>query len=105
MPEQNLAKITRVKDPAAIEGCRQPWCEVCGRPAHGQPHHIVTVGAGGPDIPENLIQLCWDCHYRRVPAAELGKKLLFSFVARRLMIGTQEVINRVEKTMGRGIKF
>ena len=100
-----LIKQTRVKDPAAIEQERKPRCEVCGKPSHGAPHHIVTVGAGGPDIAENLIQLCWDCHYGEVPAGKLSKRRLFEFVARRMKIATEEVIERVEKALGRGIKL
>jgi len=46
----------------AIHACRKDYCERCGRPADIEPHHVFTRGAGGQDIPENLIQLCTACH-------------------------------------------
>lgn len=49
-------------DIKAIEEVRKPYCERCGRPAHGWPHHIKTRGAGGKEDPWNLIQLCGECH-------------------------------------------
>lgn len=100
-----LLKTQRIKDPRAVEECRQELCEVCGRRAHGQPHHIVTVGAGGPDISENLIQLCWECHYGKVPNGKLSKRQLFTIVARRLNKTFDEVIQTVEKALGRGVKL
>ena len=33
-------------------------CEICGQAARRFPHHLKTRGAGGDDIPENLISLC-----------------------------------------------
>ena len=42
---------------------KHPFCEACGKPAHGIPHHIRTRGAGGRDNPENLLRLCWKCHF------------------------------------------
>lgn len=40
-----------------------PYCEACGRPVFGLPHHIKTRGAGGTDDPDNLLSLCAECHY------------------------------------------
>lgn len=105
MPGPGLLKIVRHKDRAAIEKTKQDRCEVCGAPAHGDPHHIVTVGAGGPDMEENLVQLCWNCHYGRIPAGKLNKAELFKLVARRMRITAEEAIKRVEQKMGRGIKL
>jgi len=97
-------KVKRVVAPEVIENCRRGRCEICGAPAHGRPHHIITVGAGGPDIKENLIQLCWRCHYQDLPAGKLSRGRLFKQVARRLGITLDEVVARVEQAMGRGIK-
>lgn len=77
-----IPKPTRVNSQAAIRAARKPFCEKCGRQASGEPHHIRSRGAGGSDIPENLIQLCAGCHieaqeYRIKPAA------LIEIVARR----------------------
>lgn len=78
-----LQKPKRVRNPKAIAAIRKPYCEVCGRPAYGEPHHIITRGAGGPDHPFNLIQLCGSCHYEKVPAGKLSREYLFRIVARR----------------------
>ena len=36
-------------------------CFVCGMPAD-VPHHILTLGGGGPNIKENIVPLCIACH-------------------------------------------
>lgn len=81
----------RIVDPETIDRMRKPYCEVCGSRAYGEPHHIYTRGAGGPDIPENLIQLCWDCHYVKVPAGKLPKETLLRIVARREKKTVEEI--------------
>jgi hypothetical protein len=40
-----------------------PFCEACGGPARGLPHHIKHKDSGGSDEPENLLRLCHWCHY------------------------------------------
>ena len=47
-----------------------PFCEACGKPVYGLPHHIVTRGAGGTDRPENLLSLCSACHFDIVHGSE-----------------------------------
>lgn len=37
-------------------------CQACRRYPPSDPHHVTTVGAGGDDVPENLIPLCRVCH-------------------------------------------
>lgn len=70
---QPLPKPQRIRSRATIRAMRKPYCEVCGRPAFGEPHHIRSRGAGGEDIPANLIQLCVHCHYgRKHSRAEAG---------------------------------
>jgi len=86
-----LAKRKRLVDPAAIEAARKPYCEVCGQSAHGGPHHIITVGAGGPDHKYNLIQLCGICHYAKIPSGKLTRRFLFGIVARREGATVEEV--------------
>jgi 5-methylcytosine-specific restriction endonuclease McrA len=55
-------KPQRLVDPGAILAA---WerdnrrCLICGeRVRPSSVHHIVSRGAGGPDVPENLITLC-----------------------------------------------
>lgn len=81
---RSVPKPRRLLDPGAVQAAKKPWCEVCGSPSRGiEPHHILTRGAGGPDHKYNLIQLCWECHYGRVPAGQLPPHYLFEIVARR----------------------
>ncbi|MGI9951325.1 HNH endonuclease signature motif containing protein [Moorellaceae bacterium AZ2] len=72
----------RIEDPKAVKAARKPYCELCGEKAYGEPHHIRTRGAGGSDIPENLIQLCWE-HHVAVHAGRLPRGDLVAVVAAR----------------------
>lgn len=77
-----VPKPQRIVDPAAIKAVKKSYCERDMARAFGEPHYIRTVGSGGPDVKENLIQLCWHCHveaqdYRINPAE------LIEIVARR----------------------
>jgi 5-methylcytosine-specific restriction endonuclease McrA len=93
----------RVVNPKAIELARKPRCEVCGARAYGEPHHIITRGAGGPDIPENLIQLCWQCHYGEVPSGRLPKARLFAIIARRERKTPEEIEDIVYRARRTGV--
>jgi len=43
---------------------RDNWtCQVCGRWTDQVPHHIKFRSQGGQDEIENLVTLCFDCHY------------------------------------------
>jgi len=78
-----LHKQIRKKSQATIDKMRKPYCELCGARAHGEPHHVVTRGKGGPDISENLIQLCGRCHYELLPAAKISRDTLLKIIAFR----------------------
>jgi 5-methylcytosine-specific restriction endonuclease McrA len=41
-----------------------PCCEVCGSTQGLQVHHAKTKGSGGGDEPDNLMMVCYKCHYR-----------------------------------------
>lgn len=92
-----LAKKKRLVDPVAIKTARKPYCEVCGRPTYGEPHHIITRGAGGPDHKYNLIQLCAICHYGKIPSGKLSRRFLFEIVARRERVTVEEVEDTICK--------
>lgn len=50
-------KSPRIKDPNLLATFRSFPCLVCGvQPSEA--HHITTRGAGGDDVPENLMPLC-----------------------------------------------
>jgi ribosome-binding protein aMBF1 (putative translation factor) len=72
----------RIADRKAIEKARKPYCELCGRPAYGEPHHIKSVGSGGDDVPENMVQLCAGDH-TRVHTGQISKETLREIVRRR----------------------
>ena len=55
-------KPKRIRDPKAIEQARKEYCQYCGLGGQVHVHHIKSRGAGGDDIPENLISLCPSCH-------------------------------------------
>lgn len=92
-----LTKRKRLVDPTAIKAARKQYCEVCGRQAYGEPHHIITRGAGGPDHKYNLIQLCAICHYGKIPSGKLSRWFLFGIVARREGLTVEEVEDMVCK--------
>lgn len=51
-------KKKRIEDEKVLEEFRNKSCEVCGANGPSDPHHIKSRGAGGDDIPSNLISLC-----------------------------------------------
>ncbi|MHB8927101.1 MAG: HNH endonuclease [Bacillota bacterium] len=61
---------------------RKKVCELCGGRAEGEPHHIRPRSLGGPDIRENLIQLCFECH-RKAQDGLIHREKLFQIVAAR----------------------
>lgn len=85
----------RVVDPAVIQAVRSGYCERCGREAVGEPHHIRPRSLGGPDIRENLIQLCFECH-RAVHDGRINRHELVPLVAKR----EQLKISRVYEAIG-----
>lgn len=85
-------KNARIQNQKTIDSCRRPYCEICGSPCSNEPHHIVTRGAGGNDVPENLIQLCPVCH-TKAHTGELRRDLLVKTVAKRLGRSLEEIEN------------
>lgn len=60
---QPMLKIKRVVDPAGMKKVKMiDRCERCNRPADGycvlEVAHVISKGAGGPDIKENCLKLC-----------------------------------------------
>lgn len=77
-------------DMKEINAVRKNYCEYCGGPARGWPHHIKTRGAGGKDVRRNLIQLCDHCHelaqQYKIPRLEL-----VTIVAHREGVPVEEI--------------
>ena len=59
--------------------CDVLLCAVCGKVACDL-HHVIYKSHCGSDEPENLIPLCFDCHFshhnNNTPTTEELKKLL-----------------------------
>lgn len=88
-------KQIRVKDKKAKLKVKKNTCEVCGKPAYGDPHHIESVGSGGPDVEENQIQLCKFCH-SVAHSGKMPKRFLFSIVAKRMKQDIDDLIDGVK---------
>lgn len=58
-------KNKRIKDRKLLQEIRGQECAVKGCFRKGMPAHIRSVGAGGDDVPENLVPLCADHHIRQ----------------------------------------
>lgn len=95
-----LTKHRRIKDRKVISACRKEYCEVCGRRANIEPHHIFTVGSGGGDIRENLIQLCTTCHIDAHSGNGESKDALLRVVAWRERKSMDEVYTINRQAMG-----
>ena len=93
-------KFARIRNQETIEKCKLPNCEICGRMTNNEPHHIITRGAGGPDIAENLIQLCPICH-TKAHSGDFTREKLFDIVARRLKTTREQIEEKIKKIRGR----
>lgn len=91
-------EMPRIKNQAVIAACRKDRCEYCGRPAGGEPHHIISRGTGGPDAVENLVQLCGTCH-RAVHAGKIDEKAILWIVAHRLNSTPTKLKERIWEIM------
>ncbi len=94
-----MKRYKRVKDRKVIKACRKDYCEVCGRVAMSEPHHIFSVGSGGGDIKENLIQLCSECHVK-THAGNVDKNVLLRVVALREDSAVEELYKINRTAMG-----
>ena len=95
---------TSIKMQAAIDACKRSTCELCGGMCKGEPHHVKSRGAGGPDIPENLIQLCGNCH-RAAHDGRISRERLYRVIARRLRVTDEELRRRLDAAEGKDGSF
>ena len=69
-------------------------CSVCGRDG-SDVHHLISVGSGGPDVKENLINLCRVCHNKAHDGSIL-KSFLFNCISvRECATITDETIYKI----------
>ncbi len=82
----NCKKSKRIEDIRLLETYHDMECAACGDWQNVSGHHIKSRGAGGHDIPENLIPLCIRCHteihmigptkfYQKYPKLRIGSLL------------------------------
>lgn len=62
MGSPDLQKKNRVVDPELLAEVRKLPCIACITPIAVEAHHVTTVGAGGDDVPENVMPLCFTHH-------------------------------------------
>jgi len=83
-------------------------CSLCRKDVkRREPHHIVTRGAGGPSIPENLIALCAtfsggeNCHDRvhSNSVRRLTKEDLLDLVAKRMGLEKWVLFDRIYRAI------
>lgn len=58
-------KNKRVKDRKLLDSYQGSPCNICGKTEGTVAHHLKTKGAGGDDLPENLIAVCHE-HHREI---------------------------------------
>lgn len=96
-----IPKPRSIRSQSTINKMRKRFCEVCGSPAHGEPHHVIPRSLGRVDLAENLIQLCHNCHYVEVANGKLTKEHLFPIIAKREGKMEEEIRKKIAKVIGR----
>lgn len=102
---------SKPRDPAAIRKIRKiNHCEICGEKAEVlEVMHIISVGAGGPDMPENLLRACGPaslqkgCHGKS-HMGKIKQEELWEKAARREGITPEECYRRVRRRMGYNVE-
>lgn len=102
----NLQK-NKPRDPAFIRKFRKEHkcCEICGSENCLEVAHIISKGAGGPDIEENVIMLDGPAAFQKGchganHIGKLNQDELFKFAAQRIGITPDECKRRVRRRMG-----
>ena len=91
--------VRRIVNPKAIEAVRRNQCEICPSRWGVEVHHIFTRGANGPDIPENLINLCKQHHHGSIPP----RHVLIAKVAEREGRTPEEVEDIIRESRRTGV--
>lgn len=77
----NIPEITRL----AVARRDGGKCVICGNPNAEPNAHIVPRSRGGLGVPENIITLCADCHYKfdQTPLRSIYKELIAEYMEQR----------------------
>lgn len=57
--------MNRIENRKLLDSYHNSACVACGETQGTHAHHVRTKGAGGDDVPENLIALCF-FHHRMI---------------------------------------
>ena len=102
----NLQKH-KARDPAFLRRFRKEHkcCEICGAEHNLEIAHIISKGAGGPDMEENVLMLDGPaalqqgCHGAN-HLGTLTKERMFYYVGKRIGVSAEECERRVRRKMG-----
>ena len=108
---QPIPKHKRVSDPKGMKRVKAiDFCERCGRVSNGfynlEVAHVISRGAGGPDIKENCIKLCGPaamsagCHGLN-HKGRVGQNELFEIIANR----EGKAVEEIKKIVHRAWRF
>lgn len=97
--------MSRHVDEELLSWYRQAVCDFCETlGVRSEPHHaVMSKGAGGPDIHENLISVCRTCH-ARIHSGAIPKKAVLALIACREGKTIDEVQQIVWEFMRNGSK-
>lgn len=93
-------KPSRVKSKPTIDKSRKKSCEVCGSTKGLVVHHVFTRGSGAPDLKENLLCLCVDCH-AEAHSGQIAKEDLLGVISEREGKSVEEIRKLIGQAMGR----
>lgn len=79
----------RIADKATVDSVRKDYCEICGMQGN-HVHHVITKGSGGPDIRENLVNLCVSCH-AKAHNGKITQKQCFNKISKRERCRVSEI--------------
>jgi 5-methylcytosine-specific restriction endonuclease McrA len=78
-----IEKPRRAKNLRVVNAARRERCELCASKNGGMHiHHVRSRGAGGNDVPENLVCLCWRCH-DEVHRGVIPREVFLAFIRQR----------------------
>lgn len=99
-----IQKHPRIKNPKLLTKIKKEvgCCEYCGSHFLLETAHIIAKGMGGgkgPDIRENIVILCSNCH-REHHEAKISDKTLFQLAGRRERMTGEECRIITRQSMG-----
>lgn len=106
-----ITKHPRVKNPKQLRQLRKETdcCERCGSHFNLEVAHVISRGAGGPDIRENCLVLCGPaalgagCHGAD-HRGEISNIELFELISRRDGLTAEYCLIETRKAMGYNVK-